>query len=474
VDPDPDDDTRQTATAVTQALGHAPPGGDAIFRRFRLTVVEGPAQGTTWESTSERCSIGSHHSNDLVIEDATVSRFHCELTLDQAGTRVRDLGSANGTVLDGVPIVEGFARSDSLLRLGLSVVNFQFCAENNRLALATRTELGPLVGSSVAMRKAFALLEKAAASDATILLEGETGTGKEGAATAVHESSARAAAPFVVVDCGAVPAQLIESELFGHEKGAFTGASGRRVGAFEEAAGGTIFLDEIGELPLDVQPKLLRVLEQRQVRRVGANVYKPIDVRVIAATNRDLRAEVNAGRFRSDLYYRLGVVRIRLPSLRERLDDIPLLVEKLLAVLHADDAVAAPLRAPEFLARLQGASWPGNVRELRNYLERCLVFDATEPLADGDAPAPDEPAGDGAAPTVPAPPAPAASDETVGSYDESRRRAIQAWERRYVDALLRTTRGNVDAAARIAGIARAHMYRLVSRHRLLGRHRPTK
>src|SRR5438270_488261 len=320
-----------------------PPGA---VRRFRLTVVEGPKAGLTWESSSDRCSVGFHPSNDLVVEDATVSRFHCEVRIADDGAHVKDLDSRNGTVVDGVRVSDAFLRAGSLVKLGRVGLRFEFSAESNRLPVSSGNAFGKLVGTSVAMRTAFALLERAAQSDVTVLLEGETGTGKGVAAEAIHRASTRASGPFLVVDCGAIPPNLLESELFGHEKGSFTGAVARRVGAFEEASGGTIFLDEIGELAQDLQPKLLRVLEAKEFRRVGGNGMNKTDVRVVAATNRDLRAEVNAGRFRSDLYFRLAVVKVTIPPLRERPDDIPITVDQILRALGAEQSQSAALRTP--------------------------------------------------------------------------------------------------------------------------------
>ena len=431
-------------------------GADVVapaVRGFTLTVVEGPGAGTTFQATGERCSLGSAPSNDLVIDDTTVSRFHCEIITDAGSARVRDQGSLNGTMVDGVVVLEAFLRGGSLLKLGRSTISFQFAVER-RLPTSTRESFGELVGRSVAMRATFALLERAAGSDATVLLEGETGTGKERAAEAIHEASPRNAGPFVVVDCSAIPGNLLESELFGHEKGAFTGADRQRVGAFEEADGGTVFLDEIGELALDLQPKLLRVLEQRQVRRVGGSGAAPraIDVRVVAATNRDLRAEVNAGRFRPDLYHRLAVLRILMPPLRARPDDLPVLVDQLLGRLNTprDGAAAARVRDPAFLATLETFAWPGNVRELKNYLERCLVFaEHAEPPAGGLATTPDD-----AAPAI----------ELDRPYIEARERAQARWEQRYFTALMAAHGGKVTRAAQAAGVDRAYLYRLLHRH----------
>nr|WP_239470921.1 sigma 54-interacting transcriptional regulator [Archangium violaceum] len=418
-------------------------------RRFRLTVLEGPSPGTVWESGADRCSIGSHPLNDLVLDDETVSRFHCEVRIGTDGARVKDLDSLNGVVVDGVQVLESFLRGGSLLRLGRATVRFDFSSERNKLPLSDTTRLGSLVGTSAVMRACFARMERAAGTDVTVLLEGETGTGKSQAAQAIHQSSSRRDRPFLIVDCGAIPANLLESELFGHEKGAFTGAASRRVGAFEEAQGGTIFLDEIGEIPLELQAKLLRVLEERQIRRLGSNVHVPVDVRIIAATHRDLRAEVNAGRFRSDLFFRLAVVRISLPALRERPEDIPVIAEQLLAGAGADPERLAPLRTPEFLSRLQQFAWPGNVRELRNYLERCLVFEEAMPLSEEDGPAWNVPSTLSALP-----------------YPEARRRAIDEFERRYLQSLLERHQGKVAQAAAEAQMDRVYFYRLMRRHNL--------
>jgi len=315
---------------------------------------------------------------------------------------------------------------------------------------------GGVVGVSPATRALIDLLQRAAASDSTVLLEGETGTGKDVSATAIHEHSARRAGPFIVVDCGAIPAALLESELFGYERGAFTGAVGPRAGAFEAAHGGTIFLDEIGELSLDLQPKILRALESRKVKRVGSNTYAPVDVRVIAATNRSLRDEVKEKRFRSDLYYRLAVLHVRLPPLRKRLEDLPALVEDMLAQLgQADSERAAELRTPEFLGQLASHRWRGNVRQLRNYLERHLALGEAAGAETGDT-------------TLPPPAREREPDALpVGlPLKEAREMWTSRFEARYLDALLTQHGGNVAAAARAAGVHRVHFYRLLWKHGL--------
>jgi transcriptional regulator with PAS, ATPase and Fis domain len=436
----------------TEPVDVALPAGRRV-RRFRLVFVEGSAAGQAWTSSGDTCSIGSHPSNDLHVEDKAVSRFHCEVRVQGKGVVVRDLQSRNGTSVDGVDVVEAWLRPGSLIRLGRTALQIQMASETNALPLSERTSFGSLVGGSVVMRSTFALLERAAASDATILLEGETGTGKEGAAESIHNESARREAPFLVVDCSALPANLLESELFGHEKGAFTGAAGRRKGAFEEAHGGTIFLDEVGELGADLQPKLLRVLENREVKPVGANLARPVDVRVIAATNRDLRAEVNAGRFRSDVYFRLAVVKIGMPPLRQRADDVPLLIDSIVRSLGPEAAAAAPkILTPATIAGLTHSAWPGNVRELRNWLQRCLVLQQPMPVSehgvfDGD----DDDQVDA---TVP--------------FSQARRQAINAFERRYLETLLEQHGGNVARAAQASGVHKVHLYRLLRRHTLLG------
>jgi DNA-binding NtrC family response regulator len=440
------DDIDVSAFADDEARGteRLEPSAPLVLRRFRLGVIGGAAQGQSATSSGDRLSIGSHPSNDLALEDPAVSGFHCEVQVDTRGPWLVDMGSRNGTVLDGVTIGRGALRDGSTIQLGRTTLRFEFGTDHQALPISTRTQMGGLVGVSAAMRTAFALLERAAASDATILIEGETGTGKEGAAEALVGEGARREKPFLVVDCGAIPASLLESELFGHEKGAFTGANERRAGVFEAADGGTVLLDEIGELPLELQPKLLRVLERKQIRPVGAPQHKTVDVRVLAATHRDLRALVNEGGFRSDLYYRLAVLRIRLPPLRSRPEDIPLLVKHLLGALGADPAVTAAILAPESIARLQRAAWPGNVRELSNHLQRRLVLDA--PLDQDE---------------------PVHGDLTVQTslpYAEAKRRLLDAFERRYLDAVIARHGGNIAQAARAAGMDRVYVYKLLQRH----------
>jgi two-component system response regulator GlrR len=436
-----------SAGRETDKLGRPDQAEVALVPRLRLVVTDGADRGAVFTPAGPRASVGSHPSNDVVLADRSVSRFHCEIVLDAGRARVRDLGSSNGTFVDGVSALEAWLGDGLTLTLGETRLRFAVAPEKAELRLSERHQFGPLVGHSTAMRATFALLEAAARTDATVLLQGETGTGKGAAAEGLHLESGRSARPFVVVDCASIPGELLESELFGHLRGAFTGAVGARTGAFEAAAGGTIFLDEIGELPPELQPKLLRALENREIKRIGETKYRSIDVRVVAATNRDLRAEVNAGRFRSDLYFRLAVLEVRLPPLRELRDELPGLVEQLLKRLDAAERPeAAYLRTPQFHAQLARHPWPGNVRELRNHVERALTLQGQARLeAHGSA---GEPI--------------AAAPSTLLPL----RAAKEAFERSYAVALLAEHGDNVSAAARAAGIDRIAFYRLLWRHGL--------
>jgi len=430
------DDTR-----ATEGLPSSLPTR-ALVRECRLTVLDG--DGAVHPLRGERTVIGAHPSADVELADSAMSKFHCEIRIADGTPMVRDLGSTNGTFVDGVPVVEAPLRHQSVLTLGRTRLRFDVGPRDIEIVLAQRERFGRLLGRSVPMRAAFAQLERAAASESTVLLQGETGTGKDLAAEAIHLEGARRDGPLVVVDCAALPPSLLEDELFGHERGAFTGADALRLGAFEAAAGGTVLLDEIGELALDLQPKLLRVLEQRDVQRLGATKRVPVDVRIIAATNRNLKQEVNARRFRSDLYFRIAVIVVTMPPLRERLSDVPLIVDGILGDLGARDLpAAAALRSGELLPELTRHGWPGNVRELRNYVESFLVHAERAPSPSSQ---PDEPVIDVSQP-----------------LRAVRDRWIRWVERRYLERLLAEHGNNVSAAARAAGIDRVHLHRLLSR-----------
>jgi two-component system, NtrC family, response regulator GlrR len=428
--------------------------GSTRVQGFQVVVTSRTGE-QRWTSTGTRCAVGAHASNDLVVEAPQVSRFHCEFELTPRGLVVRDLGSSNGTFVEGVRVTEGFVTSGHRLTLGTATLDVTLMGENT-ITTSKHQNFGKLLGSSSVMRSVFAQLERAAATDITVLIEGETGTGKEEAAAGLHHASARANKPFVVIDCSALPPTLLESELFGHERGAFTGAHQSRTGAFEDATGGTVFLDELGELPLELQPKLLRVLEAKEFRRLGSNTVRQTDVRVVAATNRDLRKEINEGRFRADLFYRLAVLRVRIPPLRQHPDDIPLIAKSLLSSLGASPTQAAALCTSTFLASLRSAPWAGNVRELRNHLETCLLF--VEGLPPGLAGQTEQPAHSGtAAPSV----------DASQPLANERKRHTEAFERAYVDALLALHGNNVNAAATAAGVDRAYLYRLMKKVRPL-------
>ena len=431
--------------------------------RCTLVVLGGEQRGRRVVVERDVFRIGKNPDNDLVLTDETVSRRHCEILRDPRGYLLRDLGSTNGTLLDGAEIREAYLRPGAVVTVGKVELQVQPRTERIELLPSEHEAFGEAVGRSVAMRTIFGLLERLAPTEATVLLTGETGTGKDVLARAIHAASRRAGGPFVVVDCGAVVGSLIESELFGHEKGAFTGATERRQGAFELADGGTLFLDEIGELPLDLQPKLLRAIEQRAFKRVGGSREQRVDVRIVAATKRPLRQEVERGKFREDLYFRLAVVPIELPPLRERPEDVPLLVERLLERFAAREGLERPLKlAPEAMAALKAHDWPGNVRELRNVLERAALLARAmgrEQIGPSDVPgwtlgavAPSE-GEDGPPPFEP------------GKSYRQTKAEWEAWfERRFVRWLLERHDGNVSAAARAADMDRKYLARLARRH----------
>jgi transcriptional regulator with GAF, ATPase, and Fis domain len=406
------------------------------MRRFEVVVIEGRDRGQRAVSTGDELTIGTTAGNDLQVQDPAVSRHHCVLRVCERGLELRDLGSTNGTYLGDSEIVQGYVKSGVRIRIGATTVEVALLDQEIEHPLATTAAFGRLLGASPAMRRLYAIVERFAQASSTVLIEGETGTGKELVAETIHELSPRRHGPLVVVDCGALPRELIESELFGHARGAFTGAHMARIGAFESAHGGTLVLDEIGELPLALQPALLRVLESRSIRPIGAGEVRQIDVRVLAATHRDLRVEVNQRRFRADLFYRLNVLRVVIPPLREREDDVRLLVDHFWAMLRPDSAPPA-----ELVEDLLVHSWPGNVRELRNAVERSAFS------------------------TGPARPAPALS------YGDAKEQALLAWERRWVEQLLGAHGGNLSRAARAAQMGRSNLRELARRHALLASER---
>ena len=406
--------------------------------------------------------LGAASSCELVIDDPKVSRRHTELCAVEGGVRVRDLGSTNGTWWNGSRVTEVVVPGGTVLGLGGAQVRIS-AAEALVVPPSERERFGAMAGRSLAMRELFAVLELAAPSDATVLVEGESGTGKELAARAIHDHSPRARGPFVVVDCSAISEQLIDSHLFGHVRGAFTGAERDRKGAFVEATGGTLFLDELGELPLPAQAKLLRALEAQTVQPVGADRPVAVDTRVVAATHRDLARMVAAKEFRFDLFYRLAVVHVSLPPVRERLEDLPALVAAIYAASSSGPGAAravdpGPIDGDN-LERLRRHAWPGNVRELRNVLERAWA------MSGGQVPFRElrlwvEPQ---------APPETGELVDTTLPFKDAKERWNDHFERRYLAAVHAANGGNITRAAEHAGINRRHFRELLYKHGLLER-----
>ncbi len=421
-----------------------------------LLVFAGEAEGRTLRvpaRTGQVLRVGKAPDNDLVLDDKTVSRYHLEVVRTEQGVMVRDLASRNGTLIDGVRVREAMIEPGSLISVGGTRLLIRVDLEGTVTPPSASSAFQLAIGQSVAMRRIFGLLERVAPTDATVLLTGETGTGKDVLARSVHLASARRAGPFEVVDCGAISPTLVESELFGHERGAFTGALNAHEGAFERAARGTLFIDELGELPPAVQPKLLRALEARQVRRVGGKRTVDVNVRVIAATTRNLEEEIARGTFRQDLFFRLAVVTARVPPLRERTEDIGPLAQHLLRGFGGESLTLGS-RA---LAQLRSHDWPGNVRELRNVLEREMVLSRAAGRTTIDA----------VGLKAPKPNAPLASlfDFPEGiSYRDARTRVEAAFEERFVAWIVEKCGGNVAAAAREARMDRKYLADLVRKH----------
>jgi transcriptional regulator with GAF, ATPase, and Fis domain len=443
---------------ITTTLGTARSGWIQI-RRGRFTCVSGKDAGRSWLVDRDVVRIGTQADNDIQVADGSVSCHHAEVLRTREGVLLKDIGSANGTFVGALKVREVYLAPDTRFRVGHTELLYS-PAEKMAEVLPSREErFEDMVGSSVVMHELFAVLERVAPTDLTVLVTGETGTGKELASRAIHRRSRRAQGPFVVFDCGAVSHGLLESELFGHERGAFTGAVASRPGVFESADGGTVLMDEIGELPLDLQPRFLRVLEQREVRRVGSGRTRNVNVRIVAATNRNLREEVKAGRFREDLYYRLAVVEVELPPLRRRLADVPLLVDHVLRRSGNNPGVEAV--SPEVLELFRTYAWPGNVRELSNVVERTLPFShgpvlSLESLPESLRAVP-------IAPRLEAVP-PSFEGMTPLPLKAAKEHLIFAFETRYLLDLLDRHHGNVSLAARAAGMDRKSISRLLKKH----------
>jgi two-component system response regulator GlrR len=389
--------------------------------------------------------VGSAAKADVLVDDSTVSRLHAELDPRHDGLWVRDLGSRNGTFVADILVTSARIPPAARVRVGETVLSVLADPAQAPVDLWPEDGLGDLVGGSASMRELYAAIVRVGASEASVLVQGETGSGKELVARAIHDCSHRAGKPFVVVDCAAIPENLLEAELFGHTRGAFTGAAAARVGSFESAEGGTVFLDEIGELPLAMQPKLLRVLESRTVRRVGETSPRQVNARFLAATHRDLRRMVNDGEFREDLYFRIAVLPVRVPPLRERPDDLPQLVERFAPTMPAS-------ARQELCARLEGRRLSGNVRELRNIVERAVLLGSTHVEEWGEATA------SHVDPSSPA--------DGELAFDASFHDFQRTTEREYLRRVLVKHGGHVGEAAQASGLNRTYFYRLLKKHAL--------
>ena len=441
-------------------------------RSYSLEVIEGSDKGKHIEMQGRVVRIGTHPDCDFELDDETTSRFHARLEADSWGHRLIDENSKNGCFIGDLRVRDAYVAPGACFRIGGNTLRYRPGDQQVEILLSRSNQLGKLLGQCTAMREIFAIIERIAPSNMTVLVEGESGTGKELVADAVHTLSKRCDGPFVVFDCSAVAPNLIESELFGHVKGAFTGATNARIGAFERAVDGTLFLDEIGELPIDLQPKLLRALESLEVRPVGGNRPVKTNIRIVAATNRNLQREVEAGNFREDLYYRLAVLRIVLPPLRRRLEDIPMLVRHFLASLDVPEDQKVEV-GYDTIIKLQKHRWPGNIRELRNFVERAAMLATDNRLETRYLMPPSF--GDTQSARV------GASNEQIGAagvaiaelddnlpFKDAKARLIDAFERTYWTRLLERTQGNISAAARIAGIHRKSAEYLLKKLNLRG------
>jgi transcriptional regulator with GAF, ATPase, and Fis domain len=462
------------------------------LRKGKLVVVAGADQGKELEIVKPRVTGGRSIISDLVIADKAVSGTHFEVAARDDGYRLRDLNSRNGVYVGDLRIREVFLRPSTVFRIGHTQIQFQPMQDVVEIELSKRDRFDAIIGGSAAMREIFAHLEKVSPSDLTVLITGETGTGKEMVARAVHNTSPRKQKPFVVLDCGSIPRELIESTLFGHEKGSFTGAIGQHLGCFEQANGGTIFLDEIGELDITLQPKLLRVLEQREIKRVGGDRTVKVDVRVLAATNRDLREEVNKGGFREDLYFRLSVVHVELPPMRDRREDVATLANHFLRDIASRRGMQMSF-GPDAMAAMLSHAWPGNVREMRNVVERAaalsdgpvitradLVFgremgpsvSASHDLAKAGVAAAQRAAAREAGVEMPPGGGPAIFDQALLKpglgFKQAKQTVVDAFESAYLEALLSRNDGNITRSAHEAGLTRYHLRELLKRHGLKG------
>jgi DNA-binding NtrC family response regulator len=423
--------------------------GDLIptSKKGKLIVLSGPSRGKEYVVGQDEVLVGTGANCDFSIKDDAVSKKHFLIQRGKNEFTIADQGSTNGTVLNGNSIKVGGLKPNSIIQIGESYIQFFLYDENEAEYGVSPTEkdyFGSVYGGSYAMRKIFGVLEKVSPTNVTIVLEGATGVGKDVIARAVHANSRRASEPFIVVDCTAISPNLFESELFGHEKGSFTGAESQRRGLLEVAKGGTIFFDELGELPIEQQPKLLRAIETRSIKRVGGNEEIPIDIRIIAATNRDLETEVKKGNFREDLYFRLSVVKILVPDLKDRSDDIPGIVD------HFINNTGKSL-SDDALNLLKYYSWPGNIRELKNVIERAVAFAEGEVIESKDIMTMQQIAS-------------ATASSTQTEEESFTGRSLEALEKIAIEKTIEACSGNKTKAAKILGIAYSTLYEKIKKY----------
>ena len=456
------DDPRNVYTqqvAISQRHDHIE------VEQCRLVVIEGPDLGQQMTVDKPIVRIGSNEKNDLVLNDNTVSRFHCEIRRVRDEYLFIDRQSTNGCYLGDLRLVEGYLYPNCELLIGSSLVRFEPLVESIEIIPSEAGQYGDLIGSAEKMRKIYGLLDKVAPSELSVVIQGQTGTGKELVSRAIHQFSRRKNGPLVIFDCSAFPENLLESELFGHEKGAFSGAIKTHRGVFERAEGGTIFFDELGEMSVNLQPKFLRALESGEIRRVGGERTIKIDARVVSATNRNLLSMVEEGTFRQDLYYRLAKVTLDLPPLRERIEDLPILCEHFINQLKSRGSAPAHVRGfgPEALVIMAGYDWPGNIRELRNVVERAAAF------CEGDLIQPEDLPGDlcarlGVSTPDSLSPRPAISPGL--GLKEAKEMMVSNFEKDYLLGLLKQYNMNISRVAREAGIDRRHVYRLMKKYEI--------
>ncbi len=437
-----------------------------IKKKASILILSGPQQGEEVIIESTPFTIGSSDGCDLLLKDTAVSRKHCIIKSDGHTFSIEDTNSTNGSFLCGLRIMHAYLTPGSELRLGNTRLLFSPSLEFTDIPLSQNNHFGDAIGASDAMRRIFYLAESYSPTDATIMLTGETGTGKEILAEEIHKHSKRANKPFVVIDCTSISRDIVESELFGHVKGAFTGATSDRSGAFESADGGTVFLDEIGELPQELQPKLLRVLEKREIKRVGSNDIRKIDVRIICATNRNIKKEISEGNFREDLYYRLSVVNIELPPLREHKEDIPLLAETFMNRLHNTNARDEIQDFDNAMNALMRYDWPGNIREFRNLIDRAYYHiqkpvDILQCQQGGTLLKQSNNGSNNEEEN-----SVTNNVDTTKPFKDEKNRLIDDFEHQYIKELLARNNGNVSKSAREADIERAYLQRLIKKYGL--------